>query len=382
MGKYRLAVLAVLPIPYQIPIWSRLGKHPDIDLTVYYCQGYFKGWEIPLMDGYTYKFLPNLVAQRNRGYTRLINPGIVSEIVRQRYDAIVIHGYDTVSAWLGLLTARAAGTPILFRGESVLSSQTGRFRQAVKKVLLSWIMNNAAIVFYSCTGNRRYYEYYGAPAEKMRLIPVAVDNERFQAEYREWSAQRAALRDEYHIPNDHFVVISIAQFRPEKRVIDILQAQRILQEQNVQDVSILLVGDGPERPNLEAFIQEHQLRNVHLAGFQDHATISKFYAIADVGVIVSAYDPSPKALNEMLNFALPVIGTEVIGSVPDLIHDGENGYIIPLGDFQSLAAHLMTLSRDRDLARRMGQKSLEVVSHWDMDSDVQAIVGAVREVAG
>jgi len=90
---YRLAVLTSHPIQYQAPLWRKLAEHPQIDLTVYFCSDYgvtekvdpgfgvkFK-WDIPLLDGYRYKFLRNYSPKSNiRGFWGLFNPGIVKKL--------------------------------------------------------------------------------------------------------------------------------------------------------------------------------------------------------------------------------------------------------------------------------------------------------------
>src|SRR5260370_36451919 len=98
---YRLAVLNSHPIQYFAPLYRRLSKHPEIDLTVYYycrqgAEGYFDPgfgrtiqWDVPLLEGYNYQFLQNLrKGETVDGFASLINPEIVREIRNGRYDAI------------------------------------------------------------------------------------------------------------------------------------------------------------------------------------------------------------------------------------------------------------------------------------------------------
>ena len=108
MKQYRLAVLALHPITYQVPLWSLLGNHPQVDLTVLYCENYRKQNETPLLDGYDYKFLSNL--SKNPGTKQRIwgriNPGIIRELRDGDYDGLLIHGYDTLTPWIALFAAK------------------------------------------------------------------------------------------------------------------------------------------------------------------------------------------------------------------------------------------------------------------------------------
>ncbi len=108
--KYRLAALISHPIQYFTPLYRRLSQEEDIDLTVYFCSrqgldeyidpgfGRSVKWDIPLLDGYRHRFLSNVRRQDQvGGFTSLINPGIVKEIVKGRYDALWLHGYAYMS---------------------------------------------------------------------------------------------------------------------------------------------------------------------------------------------------------------------------------------------------------------------------------------------
>ena len=114
---YRLAVLNSHPIQYFAPLYRRIAQSPDIDITVYYCsrQGLDSGyvdpgfgraiaWDVPLLEGYRHKFLRNLWGDLGvKSFLGLLNPGIISEIRRGHFDAIILHGHNFATNMLALL---------------------------------------------------------------------------------------------------------------------------------------------------------------------------------------------------------------------------------------------------------------------------------------
>ena len=99
--KYKLAIVNSHPIQYFAPLHRRLAGDPRIDLTVYFCsrQGFEEyldpgfgttvKYDIPLVEGFAHKFLPNLRnTDRMDGFFSMVNPSIISEFWRNRYDAI------------------------------------------------------------------------------------------------------------------------------------------------------------------------------------------------------------------------------------------------------------------------------------------------------
>jgi hypothetical protein len=110
-----------------------MAKCGQIDLTVYYCsdesvRGYYDRefgqnikWDIPLLEGYKHKFLKNYsfaptIKKHPHG---LINPRIVKEILRNRYDGIIVHGWGYITHWLVFMTCIVAGKAF-FYGETLL----------------------------------------------------------------------------------------------------------------------------------------------------------------------------------------------------------------------------------------------------------------------
>src|ERR1700712_610659 len=121
--KVRIAYLVSHPIQYQAPLLRRIAQEPDIDLTVFFgsdfsTRGYQDEgfgvdvkWDVPLLDGYRYEFLPALRDNGTEGTFSPISRGILSRLQGQNgqpgFDVLWVHGYATVNAMHGLLAAKA-----------------------------------------------------------------------------------------------------------------------------------------------------------------------------------------------------------------------------------------------------------------------------------
>ena len=69
-----------------------------------------------LLEGYRYKFLKNYSRDSRQGILSRINPGIFFELYKQKYDVILIHGYESLTAWFTLIAAKLTNTKIIWRG--------------------------------------------------------------------------------------------------------------------------------------------------------------------------------------------------------------------------------------------------------------------------
>ena len=128
-----MAAVLTHPIQYMVPLMRELSSRPEIDLTVYYLSrqgldatldlkfGQTFKWDIPLLGGYKSVFLPNLRSGSDpNGFFSLLNFSLFAEIRRNRYEVLLIHGYEHLIKWIAFIAARSCGTKLIFRGESHL----------------------------------------------------------------------------------------------------------------------------------------------------------------------------------------------------------------------------------------------------------------------
>jgi glycosyltransferase involved in cell wall biosynthesis len=170
--------------------------------------------------------------------------------------------------------------------------------------------------------------------------------------------RRAETRRLLGLPQDGFVVGWIGRMTSVKRTEDVVLAFRRLRESGV-DARLCLVGDGPDRAAVER--RAHDLgvmRQTLFLGAQEE--VARFYAAFDVLVLPSANEGTPVSAIEALAAERPVVATRV-GGVPDVVRDGEDGFLVDPGGVDELAARLAELARDPGLRERMGAAGRERV---------------------
>lgn len=388
--KYLLAVLASHPIQYVAPLYRAIAAREEIDLTVYYCWNSVGSmdpdfqhkieWDIPLFGGYRHEFLTNLSPRPGPSFLGQVNPGILRELRRRRYDAILVQNYTIASSWLALLGAWRSGTPMILRGVADLLFTRPGYKRALKKMALPWLFGLFDAFLWSCSSNADYFRHYGVRKEKLFFFPCAVDNDFWRREVQKFRGKKAALKAEAGIPPEAPVILFVAKLVPRKRPMLLMEAFERLPRG--ASPWLLFVGDGPQRGDLERRARERGLDRVVFAGFQNQTRLSRFYAMADVFVLPSDRDPEPKALNEAMNFGLPALVSDRLGTAGDLVRPGENGYICPLDDVESWAERLSELVASPSFRREMGRRSAEIVAEWSFENDVNGLIGALESIRG
>lgn len=389
--KYKLAVLTSHPIQYQAPLFRKLATHPDIELTVYFCWDFGVGneqldpgfgvklkWDIPLLEGYKYKFLPNLSPKPSSRFFGQINPSIIKELRKKHYDAIWVHGYASITNWLAFWGARVSKTPIILRGESHLLNYRLLWKRAIKRVGLTLLFKGISAFLPIGSLNKAYYKHYGVSDTKMFITPYAVDNDFFLQKYHVLYQKRGRLKENLGVGRKLPVILYASKMMPRKRAMDLLKAYKKIQERI--DGALVFVGDGMERQMLENYTKDHNLKNIHFVGFKNQTELPNYFMIADIFVLPSTDEPWGLIINEAMNFGLPIITTDKVGAAPDLLKHGESGFIYPVRDIEKLASYLLKLLHEPELRKKMGECSLEIIARWSYKEDVEGILSALEYV--
>lgn len=390
MKRYRVAILLHHPIHYHAPLMRQLAADPELSVQVYFCfdhgvtqrrDGEFGveyKWDIPLLDGYSYAFLRNWSPRPSTApISGVFNPGIWRELRTGKFDALIVHGYLSPTVWLSIAAALVSGTPVLMRGESTLLYGRSRWIRVVKRLFLRTLFSAVDLFLYIGTRNREFYESFGIKSNRLAFVPYSVDNESFFRLQAEDADLRARTRASLGITDGEPVILFVGKLVERKLPMDLLHAYEGVVADK-PETHLVIVGEGADRPELEGFVKSRGLTRVHFVGFQNRTRIPAYYACADVFVLPSRHDPWGLVVNEAMCFGLPIIATTLVGCTPDLIAEGENGFVYQAGDVWTLTDHLHLLVADTSRRARMGRLSLERITRWGFTECVAGIKAAVR----
>jgi glycosyltransferase involved in cell wall biosynthesis len=436
--RLRLAIVTTHPIQYYAPWFRWIVANTGIELRVFYLWdfgvtqqrdpgfGRTVEWDVPLLEGYDYEFVPNTSARPGTDrFFGIRNPELGARVKRWKPDAALLIGYKYATMMRLIFSPfRQRQFPLLFRGDSHRLEARGqrsevrgqrseirsqkprgegqrsevslpgrslgegwraeggknrRSKFEIRNWLISAIYKRFAAFLYVGQANREYFQIHGVPDSKLFFSPHAVDTERLMAEPEKTRAAAAAWRRELGIPPDHLVILFAGKFEEKKRPLDLLEAFRLLNE---PDVSLLFVGSG----HLEQELRERAapVPNVFFAPFQNQSNMPRTYAACDLFVLPS-FGPEESwglAINEALCLARPVIVSDHVGCGPDLVEPGGNGLVFPAGDVKALTAALQEAMRDREQLRRWGTRGREIVSRYDFASATRGLMEGLESVTG
>ncbi len=392
--KIKLAVVVSHPIPYQVPFFRILAERADVDLSVYFMSdigisdkhmdpefGKIIKFDLPLLSGYPFAFVKNYSPRPKNSFLGLINPEIIIKLFKSKPDYLFVHGWNSFSNCIAMFAAVLVGTKILMHGDTYFSGEAykPRWKKLLKRVILWPLFKLSHKILYMGVESKKFFEYYGARSSQLIFMPFSADNKHFigarKSIDRDFERSKMGLRDS-------IVILFSGKLIPRKRPMDVLRAYEKLSQSVSADIrsrlAIVFMGDGELRGELEAYTAAHNIQRVHFVGFQNLTKLPVYYAIADIFVISSFNECWGLVVNEAMCFGLPIISSNLVGAVPDLVREGENGYIYPCGDVEKLKECLEKIIISKKLRERFGRKSFEIISKYTSDEDVRSVISALK----
>ncbi len=251
----------------------------------------------------------------------------------------------------GALASEAAGVPLIanFRGMDLLVDPSigyGMRSDPVWDATIRVPLRRADRTLYATDFMRDRGIGLGADPASAVTIHKGVDLERFAP-----AADRLALRARLgcEVP----MVLTVCNLIRRKGVHHILGALARLKD--ALAFSLVVCGDGPERPALEELAEHLGLGGrVRFAGRVGRGEIADYFAACDVFVLGSLLEAAGNVVLEAMASGRPAICTDS-GGPPEYVAEGENGFVVPVGDEEAFADRLGRLLRDPDLGDTMGR---------------------------
>lgn len=188
--------------------------------------------------------------------------------------------------------------------------------------------------------------------QPIEVISNSVDTSRFKR------AEASSCSRSRYAPNGEAIVMHISNFRPVKRIPDVIRIFAKIRER--MPAKLLMIGDGPLRmPAQELAVELGVMKDVWFLGKQER--IEAFLSLADLFLFPSEYESFGLAALEAMACEVPVVASRA-GGIPEVIVDGENGYLCGVGDTDAMAAKSVDILTNPDLAKRMAAANVERVN--------------------
>lgn len=278
---------------------------------------------------------------------------------RYKPDIVVTAGYHDTAAQAAAKWAKANSSKAVLMMESWKGDKK---RWWIKEKAKAWMIKR----WYdrAFVGGWRHHLYALSlgfhPRHIWRGLDV-VDNNHFKANAAKYRTNEAELRRKYKLPLRYFLCVS--RHSPEKNLKGLLRAYKLYREY-YKEWGLVLVGDGPQRNELERYAHDQQLCSVVFTGWVQYEKLPMYYAMATAFILPSISEPWGLVVNEAMASGLPVLVSDKCGALPEMCWRGINGYDFDPHNVNEIVKVLSAISSNVERCAFMGRVSEEIVTSF------------------
>jgi|SoiMethySBSTD1v2_1073268.scaffolds.fasta_scaffold236552_2 glycosyltransferase involved in cell wall biosynthesis len=327
--------------------------------------------------------IPDMIREISPGHDLRAFQSLRRTIRAERFH--IVHTHTAKAGILGRFAARAAGKPL----PSIVHTLHGStFHDALGRAayVLYWGLEKAAAVFTDriiSVGEdlrARYLQSGVGRPGQYRVIRSGMGLTEFAAASNLGAERRAGIRRSLGVPADVPLVGKVARLERRKGHQYFLDMAELILRR-VPDAHFIGLGAGVEHTALIAEVERRGLAGrVLFPGFRPD--IAEVLAVMDVVVLTSLWEGLPRVLVQAAACGVPAVTFAVEGA-REIIHDGVNGWVVPIRDVNGLSDRVAALLSDPDRARAMGAAGRALVRDaWTVESMIRDIAALYEELVG
>jgi len=279
-------------------------------------------------------------------------------------DFIIVNGYNNYPFILTFIlnVFLFKGKYIATESDTQLNIPKNPLKRLLKWVYLSIIFRNKYVLGFAggSKSHKELFRYYGMTEDRIFLMPMMVDNEKFYCDNKVFSKP--------------FTFLYVGRVIKHKNVEALIH--QFNTNFNDMDVVLRIVGSGVESDYLKT---KYESNKVNFSGkLFDKNLINEFHN-ASCFVLPSLFEPWGLVVNEALSSGLPVIATKNVGAIFDLIENKDTGFITE--DMTAFGKSMITLFSDEKLLKRYSENAVFLMKdHWNYDLYTKNLLFAIQKV--
>lgn len=357
----RCVVVTNVPAPYRLPMWDRLATAPGIELHLVYCSGAHID---PSQDGRSAHYQTHFLKGEYKVYeTRFSHsdPGVWRLLSTLKPDVVVTCGFipTFLFAFAWAVAHRVPHVP-MSDGTLVAERVLGWKNRLARRVVFS---QSPAFVG-ACEGTRALFKSYGVRSERIHLAPLCVDNDRFTPHGEE------RVHD----------LLYCGRYVEHKHPMLAIDVATGLAQRLGRRVTLRFVGKGPLEDKLrQRALEVSQSVDVSFAGYMSQAELPQEYRRSKLFLFPTGFDVWGVVANEACAAGLPCIVSPHTGVVDELVTEGVNGHVCPVGNVTAWVDRCAELLLDQSRWEAFSMASRQAVARYNFDVAAKGMLDALRQ---
>ncbi|MDH7513964.1 MAG: glycosyltransferase family 4 protein [Clostridiales bacterium] len=371
--------------PYRVPLFAAIAASESFDLTVAlmapnkpsYPMWKYEFSQLP----FRVKSIPGirLVLPSQEKPQICLNPYLLKFLNEEKPAVIFCSGFNP-SSIIAALYRLLTGTPIVIWSESTSITENIRSFSFVRKTIRKFI---AALSSGFVIAGQAARDYILSLLPKNSKKPIIISYNCVDSDWLSSACQRfkedpaawSRFRSVYPKKN---ILFSGRLIEP-KGIRPMLEVYKKVIEESPDEVGLILLGQGKLKEFIQNYKHKYKLRNVFIEGFIGPDQYPKYFALADVFLLLSLWDCNPLVIFEALSCGLPIICSNRAGNAVDFIKEDQNGYIVDPFDIKGTANKVLNLLYSQKI-EEMRSVSREIVRKANYQDSAAAFVRIAKRI--
>jgi len=280
--------------------------------------------------------------------------------VKHKVDIFHCHGF--IGSIIGYFLSRVTRVPFISTEQGLVDANKGLLFSTTN-FLRGIVYRKASICIASSEAVANDFRKLGV--KNIEIIPNGVDLEAF------------ANKRDYSIQKDAFTILSVGRLEKVKGHKYLIEAFKDIKAR-IPKAQLLVVGDGSERENLEAQVEELDLsESVKFTGAVKHEDLPDIFAKANIFVMPSLFEGFGITAIEAMASGLPLVASKA-GSLIEVVEDGRNGMLIGAEDSEAITQAVLFIYDNPHEAQRLSKNGVERAKEYSWDSVSQTIANIYK----
>lgn len=360
--KSKVLILSIYPAPYRVGLFKMFSDAFDVDVFFEHSGGdqrneeWFEKGEYYLLD-----------TDFGKNKYKKINV--------KDYDFVAVFDYSSITAIKLILECKKHNIPYAINCDGVIMESHGNL---LRELIKRFLVKGATAYFASGENAKNYFIKYGAKEDKIAIHTFSELEQKDILDKPLSVEEKIQFRKKLGLPSDKKIAIAVGRFIPLKRYGELIQAWKDMPD----DYTLLLIGGGSEKDTYEKIIKDNNINNVIIGDFLTKDKLFDYYKVSDIFVHPTSYDVWGLVVNEAMACGLPVVVTDHCVAGLELIKNGENGYLVKMGDDKEMCEKIQLILSDDTMYKKMSDNVLQTIRPYTMknmaDIQIKAIKGIVE----
>ena len=355
----RVLFINNIPAPYRIDFFNELGKYVDLTVLFEAKTTPFTVFNYNLEDVRTFRAI---FLREGNIRERRVDWSILRYLKRGAYDTVIVTNYAYFTEAVAILALKMRGIPYEMELDGGVNRKENPLLHALKRLLVGGAAR------YWSTGKRTdvFFAAFGVSKEKIVRYPFTSVLARDVVDAVPTAEERRSLRKLLGVPYQK-MVLGVGKPTHRKGFDLLLRAAATFSP----DTGVYIIGGNPPQEWLD-IVRQNDLKNVTFIPFCAHDTLRDYYRAADVFALPTREDVWGLVINEAMANGVPVVTTDGCVAGCEMIRNGENGYRIPVDDWEALARSVNRLLHDEEHRLSVAAEGLSTVRGYTIEAMARA----------